>query len=78
MPPPVVRTQPALRHFPGAQAEKEVQKAISLMEAVDVEINKKKEVSRKVRQALAPARTCLPPVPVKLCAARARPAHRNM
>jgi hypothetical protein len=30
------------------QVEKEVQKAISLMDAVDVEINKKKEVSRKV------------------------------
>ncbi len=30
------------------QVEKEVQKAIGLMDAVDVEINKKKEVSRKV------------------------------
>ena len=33
---------------PAAQVEKEVQKAISMMEAVGVEINKKKEVSRKV------------------------------
>lgn len=33
------------------QVEKEVQKAISLMEAVDVQINKKKEVSRKVGAA---------------------------